>query len=101
VVEREPVAGFRPSADLLLGSLARAGVPVVAGVLAGTGADGAKGLQMLAGAGGKAFIQRPADYAPRERYDAVRALGVAAADLEAREVAAWLLAQTARTPAPA
>lgn len=96
LIEREAVAGFRPSADLLLGSLARAGVPVVAGVLAGTGADGAKGLQMLGSAGGKVFIQRPADYAPRERYDAVRALGVAAADLDAREVAGWVLAQTAK-----
>lgn len=101
LVEREPVAGFRPSADLLLGSLARSELPVVAGVLAGTGADGAKGLQMLGAAGRKTFIQRPADYAPRERYDAVRALGVAAADLDAREVAAWLLAQTAKAPAPA
>lgn len=99
LVEREAVAGFRPSADLLLGSLARAGVPVVAGVLAGTGADGAKGLQMLAASGAKVFIQRPADYAPRERYDAVRGLGIAAADLEARAVAAWVLEQTAKVVA--
>lgn len=99
LVEREAVAGFRPSADLLLGSLARAGVAVVAGVLPGSGADGAKGLQMLGSAGSKVFIQRPADYAPRERYDAVRGLGVAAADLEAREVAGWLLEQTAKAVA--
>ena len=100
LVEREAVAGFRPSADLLLGSLARAGVPVVAGVLPGTGADGAKGLQMLASAAGaRVFIQRPADYAPRERYDAVRGLGVSAADLDAREVAGWVLEHTAKVAA--
>lgn len=95
-VERDAVAGFRPSADLLLGSLARAGVPVVAGLLPGTGADGAKGLQMLGASGAKVFIQSPADYAPRERYDAVRSLSVAAADLDAREVAGWLLEKTAK-----
>jgi two-component system, chemotaxis family, protein-glutamate methylesterase/glutaminase len=99
LVERDPVAGFRPSADLLLGSLARTELPVVAGVLAGTGTDGAKGLQMLGAAGRKIFIQRPADYAPRERYEAVRALGVAAADLDAREVASWVLEHTAKVNA--
>ncbi len=99
LVEREPVAGFRPSADLLLGALARCELPVVAGLLAGTGADGAKGLQMLSAAGRHVFVQRLADYAPRERYEAVRALGVAAADLDSREVAGWVLEHTAKVPA--
>lgn len=96
LVEREAVAGFRPSADLLLGSLARSELPVVAGLLAGSGADGAKGLHMLSAAGRKVFIQRPADYAPRERYDAVRALGMSAADLDARGIAGWVLEHTAK-----
>ncbi|MGY6550525.1 MAG: response regulator [Erythrobacter sp.] len=99
LVERDPVAGFRPSADLLLGSLARGGVPVVAGLLAGSGADGAKGLQMLGAAGRRVFVQRPSEVLPRDRYDAARALGIDAAELEAQGIAAWLLDHTCLVPA--
>jgi two-component system chemotaxis response regulator CheB len=100
LVDRDPVAGFRPSADLLLGSLARTGVPAIGGVLTGSGADGAKGLQILSQASGRCFVQVPPDYAPRERFDAVRGLGLDAAELKQDAVADWIL-QTSRAPAEA
>jgi len=98
---RDPVGGFRPSADLLLGSLARSGLPVVGGLLPGTGADGAKGLQILGAAKGRTFVQVPADYAPSERYEAVRALGFDVAELKQDAVASWILETTAAKPAAA
>ncbi|MEQ8410843.1 MAG: chemotaxis protein CheB [Erythrobacter sp.] len=98
LVERDPVAGFRPSADLLLGSLARSGIPVVGGLLPGTGTDGAKGLQILGAAKGRIFVQEPADYAPRERYEAVRALGLDIAELKQDALAGWVLDATAAKP---
>jgi len=40
------------------------------------------------------FVQRPADYAPRDRYDAVRALDLALADLRQEAIPEWILEQT-------
>lgn len=92
---RDPVAGFRPSADLLLGSIARARIPAIAGLLVGAGADGAKGLQLLAGAGHAVFVQSPSEYAPHDRLEAVKALGIKAAELKEDALSGWLLEQTA------
>ena len=97
MIVRDPVAGFRPSTDLLLGSIARAAVPALGGVLVGTGRDGAKGLQIFAAAGYEIFVQPPADYAPRDRYDAVRALGLEAPELKADALGNWVLVKTAAT----
>jgi two-component system chemotaxis response regulator CheB len=94
LVERDPVNGCRPSADLLFGALARTGLPALGGLLTGNGSDGVRGLNILAEAGGKVFVQRPADYAPRERYDAVRALGLELADLRQEAIPEWILEQT-------
>ncbi|NQX94178.1 MAG: chemotaxis protein CheB [Erythrobacter sp.] len=95
MIARDPVAGSRPSADLLMGSIARASVPAIGGLLVGAGRDGAKGLQIFAGAGYEAFVQPPADYAPRDRYEAVRALGLEAEELKADTLGAWVLEKTA------
>jgi two-component system chemotaxis response regulator CheB len=94
LVERDPVNGCRPSADLLFGALARSGLPVLGGLLTGSGADGVRGLGILAEAGGKVFVQRPADYAPRDRYDGVRALGLELSDLKQEAIPEWILEQT-------
>lgn len=59
MVARDPVGGMRPSADLLFGTLARAGVASTAAVLSGFGADGAKGLKLLRDQGSKTFVQSP------------------------------------------
>ncbi len=94
LVERDPVNGCRPSADLLLGALARSGLPTLGGLLSGGGTDGVRGLNILAEAGGKVFVQRPADYAPSERFDAVKALGLDLAELRQEGIPAWILEQT-------
>jgi len=59
LVARDPVGGARPSADLLFGTLARAGVRSAAGILSGYGADGAKGLKLLRDQGSATFVQAP------------------------------------------
>jgi two-component system chemotaxis response regulator CheB len=94
LVERDPVNDCRPSADLLFGSLARSGLPALGGLLTGSGTDGVRGLAILAETGGKVFVQRPADYAPRDRYDAVRAQGTEIADLRQEAIPEWILEAT-------
>lgn len=94
LVDRDPINGCRPSADLLFGSLARSGLPAMGGLLTGSGADGVRGLAILAETGGKVFHQRPADYAPRDRYDAVRAQGIDLPDLRQEAIPDWILEQT-------
>jgi two-component system chemotaxis response regulator CheB len=94
LVERDPVNGCRPSADLLFGSLARSGLEALGGLLTGNGTDGVRGLNILSEAGARVFVQRPADYAPRDRYDAVRALGLELADLRQEAIPDWILEQT-------
>jgi two-component system chemotaxis response regulator CheB len=94
LVERDPVGGCRPSADLLFGSIAKTGLPALGGLLTGSGTDGVRGLGILAEAKGKIFVQRPADYAPRDRYDAVRAQGLELADLRQEAIPEWILEAT-------
>lgn len=94
-VDRDPIAGVRPSVDLLFGSIARARLPAVGGLLVGSGVDGTKGLQIFAGAGNPVFVQIPAEYAPRDRFDAVKSLGLDASELKEEILKDWLLAQTA------
>ena len=60
LIDREPVEGARPSANLLYGTIARAGVPAVGVVLTGMGEDGAKGLKLLRDAGSDTIAQDPA-----------------------------------------
>lgn len=96
IAARDPVGGIRPCADLLFGSIARARLPAHAGLLSGTGADGAKGLQILMQTGAKVFLEDPAEGAPRDRMNAVHGLGVAAADMPAAELVGWILNGTAK-----
>ncbi len=95
LVDRDPVNGFRPSADLLFGSLARSGIPAVSGLLTGNGADGAKGAQLLASSGAQVFVQKPPSYASQDRFKAVEATGASVEVLEQDAIANWILAKTA------
>jgi two-component system chemotaxis response regulator CheB len=53
-----PVSGFRPSADYLFDSCARAyGATLIAVVLTGMGADGADGLRTVKARGGRVIAQ--------------------------------------------
>jgi two-component system, chemotaxis family, protein-glutamate methylesterase/glutaminase len=57
LIDRDPVEGMRPSANLLFGSIARGSVPAAGAVLTGMGADGAKGLRLMRDAGCRTFAQ--------------------------------------------
>ena len=60
MMTRDPVDGARPSATLLFGTIARAGVPAVGTILTGMGSDGAKGLKLMRDAGCRTFAEDPA-----------------------------------------
>lgn len=75
LVARDPVDGARPSATLLFGTIARAGVAAVGAVLTGMGADGAKGLKLMRDAGCRTFIEDPATATVSEAPAAAVGLG--------------------------
>jgi two-component system chemotaxis response regulator CheB len=60
LTDTAPVRFSRPSADVLLGSLADAGVPMVAVVLTGMGSDGAAGSLRIHRRGGTVLAQNRA-----------------------------------------
>lgn len=92
MVERDPVEGFRPSATLLFGSLARAGMATIGAVLTGMGEDGAKGLRLLQAAGARTLAQdRTTATVPQAPAAAVEA-GAVSAELKLEDLAADVLA---------
>jgi two-component system chemotaxis response regulator CheB len=92
MVERDPVEGFRPSATLLFGSLARAGMATIGAVLTGMGEDGAKGLRLLQAAGARTLAQdRTTATVPQAPAAAVEA-GAVEAELKLEDLAADVLA---------
>ncbi len=85
LLPRDPVKGFRPSADLLLAALAKtAGSRAIVAILTGMGEDGAMGLGAIKAAGAQTFCQDPETALMREAIDAaiakdptIRQLGLA------------------------
>jgi len=77
LMEREPVEGSRPSANLLYGSIARAGIPAVGALLTGMGNDGAKGLKLLHDSGMDTIVQDPKSALVSEAPAAAIELGAA------------------------
>jgi two-component system chemotaxis response regulator CheB len=77
LIERDPVDGARPSATLLFGTIARAGVPAVGAVLTGMGSDGAKGLKLMREAGCHTYAEDPASATVSEAPQAAIAAGAA------------------------
>lgn len=75
LLEREPVEGARPSANLLYGTIARAGAPSVGVVLTGMGEDGAKGLKLMRDAGCDTVAQEAASATVGEAPAAAIAAG--------------------------
>lgn len=58
LLPRDPVKGFRPSADLLFAALAKtAGPRGIAAILTGMGDDGAMGMAAMKAAGARTFCQ--------------------------------------------
>ena len=81
LIDREPVDGARPCADLLYGTIARAGVPAVGAVLTGMGADGAKGLKLMRDAGCETLAQDCASATVSEAPSAAIAAGAVQREL--------------------
>lgn len=94
MVDRSPVGGARPSADLLFGGLARTNVGCIAGLLEGDGEDGAKGLKMLNAGGFKTLLQEASLAGSNARIEAARRLGASNLSLKAEEVASRLIELT-------
>ncbi|WP_394730329.1 chemotaxis protein CheB [Altererythrobacter sp. GH1-8] len=97
MVERDPVGGFRPSADLLMGALARSDVQCVAGMLEGDGEDGARGVKMLSDQGREVLLQQVSMGGKPQRIDAAKAQGVGGQPLSANDLAAKILELTQAT----
>ena len=92
LMTRDPVDGARPSATLLFGTIARAGVPSVGAVITGMGSDGAKGLKMMRDSGSRTFAQDPATAMVGEMPTAAIAAGAVEKDLPLEELAAAIIA---------
>ena len=89
---REPVEGARPSATLLFGTIARAGVPAVGAVLTGMGGDGAKGLKLMRDAGCATFVQDRASATVPEMPAAAVAANAAEKELALEDLGEAILA---------
>lgn len=91
LIERDPIAGHRPSADMLFASVARAGVPAIGGLLAANHEDGTRGLDAFAKSGAKVFVQDADSVGPNERCEAVFKLGTDAEKVDAKDMGPWIV----------
>lgn len=91
LMQRDPVEGARPSANLLFGSIARGAIPSVGAVLTGMGADGAKGLKLMRESGFDTYVQDRKTAMVAEAPEAVIALDAAASELGLEAIAAAVL----------
>lgn len=88
----EPVHFSRPSIDVLFESAADAYGPELMGiVLTGANEDGARGLQMVAEAGGRIYVQDPTSAYARTMPDAALALSAQAQVASLPEIVDCLL----------
>jgi two-component system chemotaxis response regulator CheB len=92
LVPREPIEGARPSANLLFGTIARAGIPAVGAVLSGIGDDGAKGLKLMQDAGCRTLVQERDSAVVAEAPAAALAANAAAQELPIAALAQATLA---------
>lgn len=92
LIDRDPVEGMRPSANLLFGSIARGSIPAAGAVLTGLGSDGAKGLRIMRDAGCKTFSQDRASALVSEAPGAAIDMGGAESELTLDDMGAALLA---------
>jgi two-component system chemotaxis response regulator CheB len=92
LMTRDLVDGARPSATLLFGTIARAGVPAVGAVLTGMGVDGAKGLRLMRDAGCRTFVQDRATATVSEMPAAAVAANAAEKELPLEELGEAIIA---------
>jgi two-component system chemotaxis response regulator CheB len=91
LLARDPVDGARPSANLLFGTVARAGLPSVGVVLTGMGEDGAKGLGLMKEAGCSTFAEDRKTATVSEAPAAAVAAGAVGQELPLDDLGAALL----------
>ncbi|WP_109798512.1 MULTISPECIES: chemotaxis protein CheB [Novosphingobium] len=92
LIDRDPVDGMRPSANLLFGSIARGAIPAAGAVLTGMGADGAKGLRLMRDAGCRTFAQDRKSALVSEAPAAAIAVEAAESELALDDLGAALIA---------
>ena len=95
-----PLAGHRPSADVLFGSLAAVAERVVGVVLTGMGSDGAEGLHQLRKGGAETLVQDQASSVARGMPRAALERGGADAATPLSAMADRILAAAASPPIP-
>ncbi|MEH6759457.1 MAG: chemotaxis protein CheB, partial [Parasphingorhabdus sp.] len=92
LVDRDPINGARPSADLLFSSLAKVGgANVIGALLSGTGSDGVAGLNALRQSGGLTLCQAPDDAMVPETVEAAIAKGAVEHQLPVAKLAELML----------
>lgn len=96
LADRERVEGARPSATLLFGRLARAGMPAAGVVLSGTGSNGSRGLKLMRDAGMATLVQDPSTATVGEAPAAALAAGGADEPLTLDALAGALLVTCAK-----
>src|SRR5690606_20994179 len=99
LIDGEPIAGHRPSANLLLGTIAKtAGTAGAAAILTGIGDDGVAGLMAMKSMGGLTLAQSPDSARAAELPELAIAKGAASQILPLTEISAAMLHH--RTQAP-
>ncbi len=92
LLPRDPVKGFRPSADLLFAALAKtAGARAIAAILTGIGDDGAMGIAALKASGARTFCQTRDTALVSEVIEAVIARDPAITQLPLADLAAAIV----------
>jgi two-component system chemotaxis response regulator CheB len=92
LLPRDPVKGFRPSADLLFAALAKtAGGQGIAAILTGMGDDGAMGMAAMKAAGARTFVQSKDTAMVAEVINAVIAKNPSVVQLSLAELSGAIL----------
>lgn len=90
-IDRDPIGGCRPSADMFLASVARSGLEAKGAVLAGSSNDGIRGLAALAKAGWPVFLENGDDGMGNPRFEKARAMVEGAQCVSSQDIIAHLL----------
>lgn len=101
LVEKDPIAGFRPSADMLFASIARCGTPAVGGLLAADHKDGVRGLEALAKTGATTFVQSADAVGPNARFEAMKEVSSQPASVASAAIPDWIIDTTTKDGAAA
>lgn len=96
LVEKDPIGGFRPSADMFFASIARCGTPAMGGMLAAGHTDGIRGLEALAASGAQTFMQDADAVGPNVRCDAAKAMAKQPHFVSGAALPDWIVSTTSK-----